>query len=58
MIFCGCGAMAINEIINGSISHVGVSITWGLIVLAMIYAFGENSGVHFNPAVTFGFAFV
>ncbi|AUP77981.1 MIP/aquaporin family protein [Flavivirga eckloniae] len=57
MIFCGCGAMTINEITNGSISHVGVAATWGLIVMAMIYAFGEISGAHFNPAVTIAFAF-
>ncbi|MEC3908439.1 aquaporin [Tamlana sp. 2201CG12-4] len=57
LIFCGCGAMTINEITNGAISHVGVAATWGLIVMAMIYAFGEISGAHFNPAVTIAFAF-
>jgi len=57
MVFCGTAAMSINEVMNGAVTHVGVGITWGFIVIAMIYAFGEISGAHFNPAVTIAFAF-
>ena len=57
MVFCGTGAMTINEVTNGDVTHVGIAITWGLIVMAMIYAFGETSGAHFNPAVTIAFAY-
>ena len=57
MIFCGAGAMTINEVTGGDVTHVGIGITWGLIVMAMIYAFGEVSGAHFNPAVSIAFAY-
>ncbi len=57
MVFCGTGAMTVNEVTGGEVTHVGIAITWGLIVMAMIYAFGETSGAHFNPAVTIAFAY-
>ena len=56
LIFCGTGAMAINEVTGGAVSHVGIAITWGFIVIAMIYAYGDISGAHFNPAVSIAFA--
>ncbi len=56
LVFAGTGAIVIDHASGGAIGHPGVAFTFGLIVLALIYTFGDISGAHFNPAVTIAFA--
>ena len=56
LVFAGTGAIVINDVSGGAITHVGIALTFGLVVMAMIYTYGEVSGAHFNPAVTVAFA--
>ena len=56
LVFAGTGAIVINEVSGGAIGHAGIALTFGLIVLAMIYTFGDVSGAHLNPAVSLAFA--
>jgi len=55
LVFCGTGAIIIDGLSGGALGNIGIAITFGLIVMAMIAAVGEKSGAHINPAVTIAF---
>lgn len=55
LVFAGTGAVMVDRISNGAVTHLGISVVFGAIVTALIYALGHISGAHFNPAVTLAF---
>jgi len=57
LVFAGCSAIIVDQAFPGNLGHLGVSLVFGLIVMSMIYAIGNISGAHLNPAVTMGFLF-
>ena len=56
LVFAGCGAIVSDSVNDGILGAVGVSLVFGLVIMAMIYATGHLSGAHINPAVTLAFA--
>src|ERR1700761_6414618 len=55
LVFCGTGAIIIDQESKGGVGHTGIAITFGLVVMSLIYALGDISGAHFNPAVSIAF---
>jgi MIP family channel proteins len=55
LVFAGCGAIMVDAKTH-QLGHVGVAITFGLVIMFGIYAVGHISGAHFNAAATFAFA--
>lgn len=56
LLFTGTGCVVVNQQFGGALGLPGIAAVWGLVIIALIYAFGDISGTHINPAVTVAFA--
>lgn len=56
LIFVGTGCVVVDQQTNGALGLQGIATVWGLAIIALVYAFGDISGTHLNPAVTVAFA--
>src|SRR4051812_24339857 len=56
LIFAGTGCVVVNQQMGGALGLPGIAAVWGFVIIAMVYAFGDISGTHLNPAVTIAFA--
>jgi len=56
LVFAGCGAIMVDTLTDGTVTHVGIGLVFGLVITVMVYATGHISGAHFNPAVSVAFA--
>ena len=48
LVTAGCGAIMVNAL-TGTLTHIGIAFTFGLIIMVMVAATGHISGAHFNP---------
>jgi aquaporin NIP len=55
LVFAGCGAIVADAVYGGTLGTIGVALTFGLVIMAMVYSTGHLSGAHINPAVTLAF---
>lgn len=55
LVLAATGVVIVNDLAGGAITHTGIAITTGLVVMAVVYSVGDVSGAHINPTVTVGF---